>query len=226
MIRAVLCKKVSWKKLLFNGELETIFRFWGINENHIQECCWINYLEQKEVQEYCRKQWAEKELEIKSMYNTGHRVTSKWQHFRKMLWILLEDPLSSVAAKVSNDTITYNSNTEPFETQTNTVKLSNPQEKFEYPTYVIKRDNRKNCCSKFCNSLRTLKYSKLILIYFQFSWWHHLWIPQNFFDWSIDVGQMFRDIPFHTQNFKIYFSKLALRTSGNFFLSLHFASIL
>ena len=57
----------------------------------------------KEVQEYCRRQWAEKEQEIKSMYNTGHRVTSKWQHFRKMLWILLEDPLSSVAAKVGHN---------------------------------------------------------------------------------------------------------------------------
>ena len=76
-------------------QLEKELSFWGIEENSIEQCCWISY---------CAKKQQKNRLEhfdYESSEDEAVREKNLCKRWRAKLWKLLDDPHSSKAAIVS-----------------------------------------------------------------------------------------------------------------------------
>ncbi|ESO98688.1 hypothetical protein LOTGIDRAFT_51628, partial [Lottia gigantea] len=80
--------------------LQNELLFWGIDELDIERCCWTNYNTWKTQ---CRS--LEKLEYDRKLSTTQHIVLNKhnstcWQRYRSRIWTFLQDPTSSVKAKI------------------------------------------------------------------------------------------------------------------------------
>ena len=101
---------------LFQEELS----YWGINERDIEPCCWVLYKRQMNTEETlktfhldsarkssgdCDSAKAEGKRTIASLFGSETIMKTdfreRWNRFRPKVWALLDDPRSSLAAKVS-----------------------------------------------------------------------------------------------------------------------------
>lgn len=100
---------------LFQEELS----YWGINDRDIEPCCWVLYKRQMNTEETlktfhldnarkssgdCDSAKAEGKRTIASLFGSETimktDVRERWNRFRPKVWALLDDPRSSLAAKV------------------------------------------------------------------------------------------------------------------------------
>ena len=102
---------------LFQEELS----YWGINERDIEPCCWVLYKRQMNTEETLKTfhldnarkasggctsnaKGAKKRATIASLFGSETVLTrnnrERWRQFRPKVWALLDDPRSSLAAKV------------------------------------------------------------------------------------------------------------------------------
>lgn len=100
---------------LFQEELS----YWGINDRDIEPCCWVLYKRQMNTEETlktfhldnarkssgdCDSAKAEGKRTIASLFGSETimktDVRERWKRFRPKVWALLDDPRSSLAAKV------------------------------------------------------------------------------------------------------------------------------
>lgn len=100
---------------LFQEELS----YWGINDRDIEPCCWVLYKRQINTEEtlktfhldHVRKASGdgvtegERKRTIATLFGSEtmlkRNFSEKWKRFRPKAWALLDDPHSSLAAKVS-----------------------------------------------------------------------------------------------------------------------------
>ncbi|XP_074707590.1 potassium voltage-gated channel subfamily V member 2-like [Strix uralensis] len=74
--------------------------YWGIHLKYSQHCCWILFEEKRdEVSEYLKIQ-KELEAELEPLDSVEQFEGKFLGWFRKMIWNLIENPYSSVAAKI------------------------------------------------------------------------------------------------------------------------------
>ncbi|XP_013387572.1 potassium voltage-gated channel protein Shaw-like [Lingula anatina] len=71
--------------------------FWGIDENEVVECCWVNYSNFQEQKASLAKfdSFLGKDMEVQE-----NRKASKWETTRRKVWNYLDNPSSSLGAKV------------------------------------------------------------------------------------------------------------------------------
>lgn len=97
---------------LFEEELA----FWGIDEKQIEACCWMTYRTHRDAQETLAELDVgdDDEDEEDGMDNIAQRFgiheddmpkKSCWNSWRSKLWVLLEEPYSSLGARVSSPRI-------------------------------------------------------------------------------------------------------------------------
>ena len=83
----------------FKQELD----FWQLEEAQIQECCWIRYNEDKGTRDTLEILAGQERNEIEQFRITESSeccTVSTWEQNRRKVWLSLERPLSSNAAKV------------------------------------------------------------------------------------------------------------------------------
>ena len=98
--------------------LKQELEFWGIGEEHIADCCWRSYRVSQEesktmaavkasLQKYSAAQQFDQDAGGMITHAHGHaqpaqasKCCLQLRRFRRRLWIFLEDPTSSTAAKV------------------------------------------------------------------------------------------------------------------------------
>ncbi|VDM33323.1 unnamed protein product [Hydatigera taeniaeformis] len=92
---------------LFEEELE----FWGLDSNQVEPCCWMTYTRHRETQDTLQTlerldidtdKKTEEELyekfHLEEQYLSG--TLTKWQKWKPKLWALIDEPYSSLYAKV------------------------------------------------------------------------------------------------------------------------------
>ncbi|VDD82606.1 unnamed protein product [Mesocestoides corti] len=92
---------------LFEEELE----FWGLDSNQVEPCCWMTYTRHRETQDTLQTlerldidtdKKTEEELyekfHLEEQYLTG--TLTKWQKWKPKLWALIDEPYSSLYAKI------------------------------------------------------------------------------------------------------------------------------
>ena len=79
--------------------------FWQINENYIAPCCWNRYREfdqEKKIFEHIERAFESKTLEESLAASASDLSTrTRYQVWKRRIYLLLEEPMSSKAAKVS-----------------------------------------------------------------------------------------------------------------------------
>ena len=100
---------------LFQEELS----YWGINDRDIEPCCWVLYKRQINTEETLKTfhldsarrssgeeaKQVERKRTIVSLFGSeivlNRNLWEGWRRFRPKVWSLLDDPRSSIAAKVN-----------------------------------------------------------------------------------------------------------------------------
>ena len=92
--------------------------FWGLEDASIETCCWMNYKKHGEAQanlssfdKLVEEAASEHEYGFHEEGEVGQQVRSYRQVFRKYksrIWLTLEEPSSSLTAKVSHTTLSIN----------------------------------------------------------------------------------------------------------------------
>lgn len=74
-------------------------QFWQIDERKMSRCCYMKYVSFFEDQALL-KTFEEEELKAVRSGKVLRPSNSKWEYFRRKVWRVLDDPMSSCLAKV------------------------------------------------------------------------------------------------------------------------------
>ena len=80
---------------VFKRELE----FWSVDPSRLSRCCYMKYVSFFEDQALL-KTFEQDETRTKLTEKPKRIGLSKWERFRRRVWVVLDDPSSSIAAKV------------------------------------------------------------------------------------------------------------------------------
>ncbi|ESP04216.1 hypothetical protein LOTGIDRAFT_171056 [Lottia gigantea] len=71
-------------------------KYWQLDENQIEQCCWVNYCHYEDTLEMLRKFEADHSLKFRGNYRGDE--SSLWSRSRPKIWNWLQDPYSSKGA--------------------------------------------------------------------------------------------------------------------------------
>ncbi|XP_071098859.1 potassium voltage-gated channel protein Shaw-like [Haliotis cracherodii] len=82
------------------ASVKTELLFWGVEEDEIEECCWVNYSSMTTSLESLRKLEKDRKGTLGHIEENRNDSSSKWQRIRQKGWRFVNNPRSSLWAKV------------------------------------------------------------------------------------------------------------------------------